>query len=236
MIAPKLWKDGAGRPVRELRIAPREVVVAQSPERLLRECKKKLRSKRIFFTGKADMKVVIQLLSDFEDSIAVEFDQMRASHLKLRTEDLVRARTKELGEARRSRDRNLLQRLTSHEEPMPTLHVSTKAPEPKRASVLPDAMRLPEQPLHVSTPMPKPAVEQRYPISSSVFVKRSNGEETLAYVKEFDAVQQNYTVEIKKLGSIKLEKCDEESLRAANVFEVWFSGRASRGDDSDLNA
>jgi len=69
-----------------------------------------------------------------------------------------------------------------------------------------------------------------------VFVKRSNGEETLAYVKEFDAVQQNYTVEIKKLGSIKLEKCDEESLRAANVFEVWFSGRASRGDDSDLNA
>jgi hypothetical protein len=55
-------------------------------------------------------------------------------------------------------------------------------------------------------------------------------------VKEFDAVQQNYTVEIKKLGSIKLEKCDEESLRAANVFEVWFSGRASRGDDSDLNA
>ena len=122
---------------------------------------------------------------------------------------------------------------------MPTLHVSTKAPEPKRASVLPDAMRLPEPPLHVSTPMPKLAIEQRYPISSSVFVKRSNGEETLAYVKEFDAVQQIYTVEIKKLGSMKLEKCDEESLRAANVFEVWFSGRAlnaSRGDDSDLNA
>jgi hypothetical protein len=60
---------------------------------------------------------------------------------------------------------------------MPTLHVSTKAPEPKRVSVLPDAMRL-----------PKPALEQRYPIFSSVFVKRSNGEETLAYVKECDAV------------------------------------------------
>ncbi len=66
---------------------------------------------------------------------------------------------------------------------MPTLHVSTKAPEPKRVSVLPDAMRL-----------PKPALEQRYPIFSSVFVKRSNGEETLAYVKECDAVQQIYTV------------------------------------------
>ena len=120
---------------------------------------------------------------------------------------------------------------------MPTLHVSTKALEPKRASVLPDAMRLPEPTLHVSTPVPtidvepkptvamrtpepKPALEQRYPISSSVFVKRSHGEETLAYVKEFDAVQQIYTVEI------KLKKCDEESLRAANVFQVWFSGRA----------
>eukprot|EP00900_Chrysochromulina_parva_P017517 jgi/Chrpa1/25767/Chrysochromulina_OHIO_Genome00027017-RA len=50
--------------------APREVVVAQWPEHLLRECKKKLRSKRIFFTGKADRKDVVQLLSDFEDSIA----------------------------------------------------------------------------------------------------------------------------------------------------------------------
>jgi hypothetical protein len=222
--------------------APREVAVAQSPEHLLRECKKKLRSKRIFFTGKADMKVVIQLLSDFEDSIAVEFDQMRAKHLKLRTEDLVRARTKELGEARRSRDLKLLQRLTFQEEPIPTLHVSTKAPEPKRVSVLPDAMRL-----------PKPALEQRYPISSSVFVKRSNGEETLANVKEYDAVQQIYTVEINKLGSMKLEKCDEESLRAANALEVLMdTGRAAvdtaraalaraallpfRGDDSDLNA
>eukprot|EP00900_Chrysochromulina_parva_P011766 jgi/Chrpa1/20590/Chrysochromulina_OHIO_Genome00026982-RA len=95
--------------------APREVAVAQSPERLLRECKLQLRSKRIFFTGKADMKVVIQLLSDFEDSIAVESDQMRAKHLKLRTEDLERVHATELGEARRSRDRNLLQRLTSHE-------------------------------------------------------------------------------------------------------------------------
>jgi hypothetical protein len=120
--------------------APREVVVALSPERLLRECKKKLRSKRIFFSGgNADRKVLVQLLSDFEDSIAVEFDQMRARHLNLRTEDLVRARTEELGEARRSRDRKepSLARggwacwpLTSHEETLqplfafPILHVS----------------------------------------------------------------------------------------------------------------
>jgi hypothetical protein len=139
VIAPKLWKDGAGRPVRKLRIAPREVVVVQSPEHLLRQCKKKLRLKRIFFTGNADRKVVVQLLSDFEDSIAVQFDQKRAELHNLRTEDLVRARTEQLGEARRSRDRKepSLTRggwacwpLTSHEETLqplfafPILHVS----------------------------------------------------------------------------------------------------------------
>ena len=105
--------------------APREVVVAQSSEHLLRECKKKLRSKRIFFTGKADMKVVVQLLSDFEDSIAVEFDQKRAKLHKLTTEDLMRA-TEELGKARRSRDRKEQEGLTFHEEPMPILHVMPK--------------------------------------------------------------------------------------------------------------
>jgi hypothetical protein len=229
--------------------APREVEVAQSPERLLGECKKLLLSKQIFFPGGVDRKHAVQLLLDFEDSIAVEFgqvstlDRKRAKHITLRTEDLERARGYALGEARRSRDLKLLQRLTSHEEPMPTLHVPTKAPEPKPASVLPDAMRL-----------PKPrALEQRYPIFSSVFVKRSNGEETLAYVKEYDAVQQIYTVEINKLGSMKLERSKEEFLRAANALEVWMdTGRAAvdtaraalaraallpfRGDDSDLHA
>ena len=124
---------------------------------------------------------------------------------------------------------------------MPTLHVSTKAPEPKRASVLPDAMRLPEQPLHVSTPMPKPAVEQRYPISSSVFVKRSNGEETLAYVNAYDEEEALYTVEIKTLGSGQTEKCHDKDLRAAGVLEGLISSAraslfASKADDSDLHA
>ena len=96
--------------------APRVVeVVAQSPGRLLRVCKKNLRSERIVFFG-SDRKEVVQLLLDFEDSIAVEVDQKRAKHLKLTTEDLVRAR--------RSRDLKLLQRLTVNEEPMPTQHVS----------------------------------------------------------------------------------------------------------------
>jgi hypothetical protein len=85
-------------------------VVEQSPERLLRQCKKKLLSKdpkKIFFTGKADQNDVVQLLSDFEDSIAVEFDQKRARRLKLLTEDLEHAHTAKLGEARRARSRKL---------------------------------------------------------------------------------------------------------------------------------
>jgi hypothetical protein len=52
--------------------APRVVEVTQSPERFLRDSKKKLRSKRIFYTGKADRKHVVQLLRDMDASIAVE--------------------------------------------------------------------------------------------------------------------------------------------------------------------
>jgi hypothetical protein len=95
--------------------APRVVEVVQSPERLLRECKKMLRSKQIFFTG-SDRKEVVQLLLDFEDSIAVEVDRKRAKHLNLKTEDLERAR--------RSRHLKSLKRHTVNEEPMPTQHVS----------------------------------------------------------------------------------------------------------------
>jgi hypothetical protein len=85
--------------------ASKVLEVAQLPERLLRKCMLQLRSERVFFTGGADRKHVVQLLSDFEDSIAVEFDQKRAKHLKLRTEDLEHALTAQLGEARRVRFR-----------------------------------------------------------------------------------------------------------------------------------
>jgi len=262
----------------------KEVEVNQSPERLLRECKLQLRSKRIFFTGGADRKHVVQLLSDFEDSIAVEFDQKRAKHLNLWTEDLEHALTAELREARRARFHKLLQSLTFHEEPMPILHVSepaltvyvhvprltvaTKAPEPRPALV----MKLPEPNLTATTNQPNPALEQRhdtkdplrnsarlsatpslfllpqklpapqhYPISSRVFVTRNNGAETLAYVKAYDAEQQIYTVELEKLGSMRLETCDEKSLRTANLFDVVVvSARANihsfQTDDSRLEA
>jgi len=56
--------------------------------------------------------------------IAVEVDRKRAKHLNLLTEDLERAHATGLGEARRSRSRKLLRRLTFHEEPMPVVHMS----------------------------------------------------------------------------------------------------------------
>jgi hypothetical protein len=46
-----------------------------------------------------------------------------------------------------------------------------------------------------------PALEQRYAIGSCVFLKRSNGQETLGYVNAYDAEEARYTVEIETLGS-----------------------------------
>jgi hypothetical protein len=66
-------------------------------------------------------------------------------------------------------------------------------------------------------PDPIPALAPRYAVGSSVFVKRSNGAENLAFVQEHDAEMALYTVEIETLGSGKTEKCHEEDLRAANV-------------------
>ena len=104
------------------------VEAKQTPEHFLRECMKNLRSERIFFNGNGDRKDLVQLLLDFEDSIAVEVDRKRAKHLNLLTDDLERAHATGLGEARGSRSRNLLQRLTFHEKPKPIFHFSMPTP------------------------------------------------------------------------------------------------------------
>jgi hypothetical protein len=52
--------------------APRVVEVAQSPERFLRACIVKLRSREISFPGTADRENVVQLLRDLDASIAVQ--------------------------------------------------------------------------------------------------------------------------------------------------------------------
>ena len=82
-----------------------------------------------------------------------------------------------------------------------------------------------------------------------MFLKRSNGEETVAYVNAYDAEEALYTVEIEMLGSGKTEKCHDKDLRAASMFEGFptrfigsaegliGSARASffKADDSDLH-
>jgi hypothetical protein len=101
---------------------------------------------------------------------------------------------------------------------------------------------LPEPKPAVATaaPNPVPALEQRYAIGSCVFLKRSNGEETLAYVNAYDEEEARYTVEIETLGSGQTEKCHDKDLRAAGVLEGFISSAraslfASKADDGDLH-
>jgi hypothetical protein len=206
---------------------------SQSAERLLRECKLKLRSKRIFFTGKADQKVVVQLLSDFEDLIAVEFDQKRAKNLKLRTEDLEHAHTAELREARRRRSRKEQESLRGYVEDEPT-HTSYAKAAVATKDPLRISARLSATPsLHVNPQ--KLTAPQRFSLASRVFVTRNNGKETLAYVKAYDAVQQIYTVELEQLDSKKFKKCDETSLREANMLEGMIYSISARANPARVD-
>ncbi|KOO23641.1 hypothetical protein Ctob_006748, partial [Chrysochromulina tobinii] len=52
----------------------------------------------------------------------------------------------------------------------------------------------------------QPLDQPRYSIGSNVYVKRSNGEESIAFVKEYDAAKNIYTVELDQAGSGKLIK------------------------------
>jgi hypothetical protein len=71
-------------------------------------------------------------------------------------------------------------------------------------------------------PNPESTNEQRHATSSSVFVKWSNGAETLAYVKEYDVEKALYTVELERLSSGKVKTCEGKHLREANTFQVMF--------------
>ena len=91
---------------------PHKVIVSQTPVRLLHACMDKLNSKKkTTFTGKGDRKVVLQVLQDFEESIAVQFDEKRAQHLKYNTKDLEKAML-DYKMARKGRHQNSLDRHT----------------------------------------------------------------------------------------------------------------------------
>ena len=109
-----------------------------------------------------------------------------------------------------------------------------------------DMLPEPKPAVATAASSPVPGLGQRYAIGSCVFLKRSNGEETLAYVNTYNAEEVLYTVEIDTLGSGKTEKCHDKDLRAATVLEGLIgsaegligSARASllafKADDSDL--
>jgi hypothetical protein len=71
-------------------------------------------------------------------------------------------------------------------------------------------------------PVPPPAAptgttSQRFATGSRVFVKRSSGDESIAYVKKYVATTQVYTVELDKLGSGKQKEATESYLREADT-------------------
>jgi hypothetical protein len=90
--------------------------------------------------------------------------------------------------------------------------------------------RLPDLTLPVATAAPNviPTLELRHAIGSSVYVKRSNGEETVAFVKEYYAEKALYTVELERLGSGKAKTCRDKDLRAVDMVEgLLYSARAA---------
>jgi hypothetical protein len=53
----------------------------------------------------------------------------------------------------------------------------------------------------------------RYALGSAVYVKRSNGEESIAFVTEYDAAKRLYTVELEQAGSGKFKQSREDGMR-----------------------
>jgi hypothetical protein len=56
--------------------------------------------------------------------------------------------------------------------------------------------------------------QPRYPIGSNVYVKRSDGEESIAIVTKYEAAKNIYTVELERAGSGKLKQCREDAMRS----------------------
>jgi hypothetical protein len=88
--------------------------------------------------------------------------------------------------------------------------------------------KLPDLTLAAAAPNVIPTLELRCAIGSRVYVKRSNGEETVAFVKEYDAEKALYTVELGRLGSRKAKTCRDKDLRAVDMVEgLLYSARAA---------
>jgi hypothetical protein len=73
---------------------------------------------------------------------------------------------------------------------------------------------LPAAPAAAAAARSKPAVTgQRFAIGCDVYVKRSNGEESIAFVMEYDAANKAYMVELEAAGSGQIKQCREDIMR-----------------------
>ena len=73
-------------------------------------------------------------------------------------------------------------------------------------------------------PEPEPEdpaeAEPTFAIGSRVYVKRSSGEEAIAFVTEYDAGMKAYTLELESVGSGKIKRCLENAIRAAPAADA----------------
>jgi hypothetical protein len=94
---------------------------------------------------------------------------------------------------------------------------TASAPSPPAPAAAPAAAPAPEP----EDPAPAPAeAEPTYAIGSRVFVKRSSGEEAIAFVTEYDAGMKAYTLELESVGSGKIKRCLENAIRAAPAADA----------------
>ena len=108
-----------------------------------------------------------------------------------------------------------------------TLEISPAEPAVETQSQSALVPSLPDLKLPIATAAPNPTVGQRHAVGSSVYVKRSHGAESLAYVKEYDVEKSLYTVELEKVDG-KAKTYRDKDLRASNMIEgLLYSVRAT---------
>ena len=112
-----------------------------------------------------------------------------------------------------------------------TFGLKPMPPEPKRApsakeidlttllasaaAEAPDIMTERDAPAKTAPDTFRPfAPKIKFPVGSSVLVKRSNGSEDAAVVKSYEEKSKLYTLELGKAGSGKEKKTHEKNIRA----------------------
>ena len=76
---------------------------------------------------------------------------------------------------------------------------------------------------------PPRAPEPAYKIGDRVYVKRSSGDECIAFVTQYDASKKYYMVDLDRIGSGKLKQCRDKEMRPATQASIIVT--RSNGDE-----